>query len=84
MQTLAGTSVVEGVLIDWVSAHPEAHLDLPADWLDDAQVAAELALIERDRARQAAREAELILRLAELRPDTDDPAPGTPGARRRS
>lgn len=84
MQTLAGTSLVEGVLVDWVSAQPEAHLDVPAEWLDDEQVAAELARIERDRARQTAREAQLILRLAELRPDTDDPAPGTPGARRRS
>lgn len=84
MQTLAGTSLVEGVAIDWVSAQPEAHLDLPAEWLDDEQVAAELARIERDRARQTAREAQLILRLAELRPDTDDPAPGTPGTRRRS
>ena len=70
--------------IDWVGAHPEAHLDVPAGWLDDAQVAAELGRIQRDRARQTAREAQLILRLAELRPDTDDPAPGTPGARRRS
>jgi Domain of unknown function (DUF222) len=84
VQTLTGTSVLEGVLVDWVSAQPEAHLDLPAEWLDDEQVAAELARIERDRARQTAREAQLILRLAELRPDTDDPAPGTPGARRRS
>jgi len=84
VQTLVGSSVVEGVVIDWVSAQPEAHLDLPADWLDDAQIAAELARIERDRARQTAREAQLILRLARLRPDTDDPAPGTPGARRRS
>ncbi|SOC49333.1 protein of unknown function [Blastococcus aggregatus] len=84
MQTLAGTSVVEGVVVDWVGARPEAHLDVPAEWLDDEQVAAELGRIERDRARQTAREAQLILRLAELRPDTDDPAPGTPGARRRS
>jgi hypothetical protein len=76
--------VLEGVAIDWVSAQPEAHLDLPAEWLDDEQVAAELARIERDRARLTAREAQLILRLAELRPDSDDPAPGTPGARRRS
>ncbi len=76
--------MVEGVLIDWVGAQPEAHLDLPAGWLDDGQVVAELARIERDRARQTAREAQLILRLAELRPDTEDPAPGTPGARRRS
>ena len=40
---MAGTSVVEGVTIDWVSAQPEAHLDLPAEWLDAEQVAAELA-----------------------------------------
>ena len=84
MQTLAGTSAVEGVVIDWVGAQPEAHLDVPAEWLTDEQVAAELGRIERDRARQTAREAQLILRLAELRPDSDDPAPGTPGARRRS
>ena len=84
MQTLAGTSVVEGVVIDWVAAQPEAHLDLPVGLLDDEQVAAELGRIERDRARQTAREAQLILRLAQLRPDSDDPAPGTPGARRRS
>ncbi len=84
MPVLTGSSVVEGVLLDWVSAQPEAHRDLPAGWLDDEQVAAELGRIERDRARQTAREAQLILRLAELRPDTDDPAPGTPGARRRS
>ncbi|MBN1092622.1 HNH endonuclease [Blastococcus sp. TML/M2B] len=71
MGTLAGTSVVEGVLIDWVGARPEAHLDLPAEWLTDEQVAGELGRIERDRARQTAREAQLILRLAELRPDTD-------------
>jgi hypothetical protein len=84
MAVMAGSSVVEGVAFDWVSAQPEARLDLPADWLDDEQVAAELGRIQRDRARQTAREAELLLRLAELRPDADDPPPGTPGARRRT
>jgi hypothetical protein len=81
---MSGTSLVEGVLVDWVSSQPETHMDLPADWLDDEQVAAELARIQGDRARQAAREAELILRLADLRPDADDPPAGTPGARRRT
>ncbi len=81
---MAGTSVVEGVLIDWVATRPEAQLDLPVSWLDDGQVAAELGRIQRDRARLAAREAELILRLAELRPDTEDPPAGTSGARQRS
>ncbi|WP_040339310.1 HNH endonuclease signature motif containing protein [Candidatus Blastococcus massiliensis] len=84
MQRLAGTSVVEGLLIDWVYAQPEPRALPPVEWLDDVQVAAELARIQRDRARETAREAELILRLAELRPDVDDPAPGAPGARRRS
>ncbi|MGY1753243.1 DUF222 domain-containing protein [Blastococcus sp. SYSU D01042] len=86
METLAGRSLVEGVLIDWVHAQPEPRrrFSPPAEWLDDVQVARELAAIQRDRARQTAREAELILRLAELRPDTDDPAPGAAGARRRT
>ncbi|MDT0277135.1 HNH endonuclease signature motif containing protein [Blastococcus goldschmidtiae] len=84
MQTTAGSSVVEGVLIDWVRTQPEPDPRVPVSWLDDVQVAEELARIQRDRARQTAREAELILRLAELRPDSDDPPPGTPGARRRS
>jgi len=52
--------------------------------LDDEGVAAELGRLQRNRARDAAREADLILRLAELRPDTDDPPEGGPGARNRT
>ena len=81
---MAGTSVVEGVLIDWVATQPESEPRLPVEWLDDADVAAELGRLQRNRARDTAREADLILRLAKLRPDTDDPPSGTPGARRRS
>jgi hypothetical protein len=81
---MSGSSLVEGFLIDWVAAPVEPEFRLPAEWLDDAQVAAELGQLERRRARDAAREAELILRLATLRPDTDDPPPGSPGARRRT
>jgi hypothetical protein len=78
-----GSSTVEGYLVDWVRTRPEPGPRLPVAWLDDTQVAAELQQLARDRARNAAREAELILRFAALRPDDDDPAPGTAGARRR-
>jgi hypothetical protein len=80
---MAGSSFVEGVLIDWVQSPVEPEWRLPVSWLDDAEVAAELGRIQRNRAREAAREARLIRRLAELRPDVDDPPPGAPGARRR-
>jgi hypothetical protein len=76
--------VVEGRLIDWAFVEPEPSAPLPVSWLDDAQVAEELGRIERSRARAAAREADLILRLADLRPDSDDPPPGTPGTRRQT
>src|SRR4051794_22376401 len=46
------------------------------------QVAARLELIRRKRARDAAEEAEFILRLAELCPDTEDPPPDFPGAKK--
>jgi hypothetical protein len=52
--------------------------------LGKEQVAARLQQVQRQRARLAAEEAELVLRLAELTPDADDPAPGTPGARKGS
>jgi hypothetical protein len=84
VQRTAGTSKVEGFVIDWVRTQPEPEPRLPVSWLGDEDVAAELARIQRNRAREAAREAELILRLAELRPDADDPQPGTPGARNRA
>ncbi|WP_040339596.1 HNH endonuclease signature motif containing protein [Candidatus Blastococcus massiliensis] len=84
MDRVAGTSVVEGMLIDWVYPQREPEPRPPVAWLDAGHVARELEQIQRERARQTAREAELILRLAELRPDHDDPPPGTAGGRRRS
>jgi hypothetical protein len=84
MRRMAGTSPVEGFLLDWVVSRPEPAPRLPVSWLADREVAAELGQIQRNRARDAAREAELILRLAELRPDIDDPQPGSPGARSRT
>src|SRR5689334_15397274 len=68
VQRMAGTSRVEGVVLDWVVTRPEPALRLPVSWLADREVATELKQIQRNRARDAAREAELILRLAELRP----------------
>jgi hypothetical protein len=82
MQQLSGRSSIEGYLVDWVSVQPEPDPRLPASWATDEQVAARLQQIERNRARETAEEAELILRMADLRPDDDDPAPGSPGARR--
>jgi hypothetical protein len=84
MQRIARTSRVEGFVLDWVLLQPEPRRRLPTSWLADPEVAAELEQIQRNRARDAAREAELILRLAELRPDVDDPEPGSPGARSRT
>jgi hypothetical protein len=81
---MAGISTVEAFVLDWVRVQPEPDPRLPVSWLGAEEVAAELALIQRNRAREVAREAELILRLAELRPDVDDPQPGTPGARSRT
>jgi hypothetical protein len=84
MRQMAGASTVEGVVLDWVRTQPEPDPRLPVSWLGDREVARELRRIQRNRARDAAREAELILRLAELRPDVDDPQPGGSGARSRS
>src|SRR3954453_1165656 len=46
------------------------------------RTAAALQLIGRKRSRDAAEEAEFILRLAALCPDADDPPPDHPGARK--
>jgi hypothetical protein len=73
---------VEGVLIDWSLDQPVELPGLPVELLSREQVAAELVRRQRRQAMDAAYEAELILRLAELSPDDADPQPGSPGARR--
>src|SRR3954454_320002 len=78
---MAGTSVVEGMLVDWVRTRPTPEPRLPVSWLSAEEKAAELQRIQANRARDAAREAELILSLAGDRPDELDPPPGTPRAR---
>ncbi|WP_083427461.1 HNH endonuclease signature motif containing protein [Geodermatophilus obscurus] len=71
----------EGALAGALGARPVRVSRLPVELLSDDQVAAELARVQARRAMEAGYEAELVLRLAELRPDCDDPPPGTPGAR---
>ncbi len=70
MQRIFGELLGGGLLIDWVESPSEPEMRLPAACLDEQDVAAELGRIQRNRAREAAREAELIHRLAELRPET--------------
>ena len=76
------TEAASGLLIDLAWEHPVAAPRLPVSWLSDAQRAAELQAVQRRRAMDTAYEAELIIGLAQQRPDVDDPAPGSPGARR--
>src|SRR4051812_7471191 len=82
VQRTAGQTLLKGVLVDWVATQPVAEPRLPVAWLSRQQKAAELAGIERDRAMQTAREAELILGLAEDCPEELDLPPGAPGAGR--
>src|SRR5438270_13930825 len=81
---MRGSSVVEGMLVDWVRTRPTPEPRLPVSWLSDEEKAEELARLQANRARDAAREAELILGLAADRPEQLDPPPGSPGARRGS
>jgi hypothetical protein len=48
----------------------------------EERLAAELQAIQRRRAQDTAREAELVLDLAAARPAAHDPQPGSPGARK--
>ncbi|MGY1857665.1 DUF222 domain-containing protein [Modestobacter sp. SYSU DS0290] len=82
MSRRSGSSVIEGLVVDWVIDHRVEPTRLPAPWLRDDELAAELQRVQQRRARDAAYEAELILALAADRPTTDDPSPDHPGARR--
>lgn len=76
-------SAVEGLLVDWLIEQPPAIRRLPVGVLSSAQAAAELQRLQARKAMDTAYEAELVMALAADRPDTDDPPPGHPGARRR-
>jgi hypothetical protein len=80
MRRLADSSLVEGVLVDWVVTQPTPEPRLPVAWLTPEKKAAELQRIQRNRARDAAREAEMIVGFAVDRPEADDPPPDHPGA----
>ena len=68
MPRISGSSTVEGVLIDWSLDQPVELPGLPVALLSKEQAAAELQRRQRRQAMDAAYEAELILRLAELHP----------------
>src|SRR6476661_367626 len=71
-----GATPLEGRLVDLIWAR-----ELEPAELSKSQCADRLQLIQQRRARDAAEEAEVILRMAHLTPDDEDPGPGTPGAR---
>src|SRR3712207_3572062 len=84
--TSAGSvrSPLEGELIGWVLEQPPSSARLPVGLLTKAEKAAELQRLQARRAMDAAYEAELIVGLADDTPDTLDPPPDRPGARRGS
>ncbi|MGY5889785.1 HNH endonuclease, partial [Geodermatophilus arenarius] len=77
-------SPVEQALLDAVIELPAPFRRLPVALLSREQKAAELQRVAALKAMTAAYEAELVLGLADDSPDDDDPALGTPGARRGS
>jgi hypothetical protein len=79
---MAGQTLLEGVLVDWVRTQPAAEPRLPVAWLSKEQKAAELERLQRSRAMTTAREAELILGLAADCPEDMDLPPDAPGAAR--
>ena len=81
MPRISGSSTFEGVLVDWSLDQPVSVPALPVQLLSKEQVATELQRRQRRRAMDAAYEAELILRMAELTSDEHDPPTCTPGAR---
>jgi len=85
LQLVTGqVSSAEDVLIDWAVARPVDLPRLPVGLLSREQTAAELARVQAQKAKTAAHEAELVTALADDTPDTLDPPPGHPGARRGS
>ena len=84
MTRIRGQQSVEGLLVDWSIARPLPDRRLPVSLLTKAQKAAELQRVLARRAMDAAYEAELVMGLADDTPDTLDPPPGHPGARKGS
>jgi hypothetical protein len=85
MPQLTGqVSPMEGVLVDWAHAQPADLPRLPVELLSREQKAAELQRLQARKAMDAAYEAELVLGLADDTPDTLDPPPDRPGAKKGS
>src|SRR3954454_1845296 len=80
MTTAAHAHSIGEVVVDVVYRPPVVR-PAPSE-LSKEQSAARLELLQRKRARDAAEEAEFILRFAELCPDAEDPPPDSPGARK--
>src|SRR4051812_38358385 len=76
--TTAAPHAFEAITVD-VLWRPGLLPPVPAELPKD-HTAARLQLIQQQRSRAAAEEAEFILRLAALCPDADDPPPDHPGA----
>jgi len=77
----SGAAPHGGLRVDWVRSERVGAPRLPVSWLSAEETAVELQRVQQRRARDAAYEAELIMGLAAQRPASDDPAPGSPGAR---
>src|SRR3954454_11758705 len=78
--TTAAPHSFEEIVVEF-AWRPSVVRPAPAE-LSKEHTAARLQLIQRKRAQDAAAEAEFILRLAALCPDSDDPPPDHPGAKK--
>ncbi|SEP19925.1 HNH endonuclease signature motif containing protein [Trujillonella endophytica] len=82
MSRIAGSvSLAEGVLVDWAVGEPAFLPRLPVELLSREQLAVELGRVVAQEAQLAAYKAELVLGLADLSPEADDPPPGVRGGR---
>ena len=84
MSRIRAQQSVEGLLLDWSITQPLPDRRLPVSLLSKAQKATELQRVQARRAMDAAYEAELVMGLAYDTPDTLDPPPGHPGAKKGS
>ncbi|MBN1094051.1 DUF222 domain-containing protein [Blastococcus sp. TML/M2B] len=73
----------QGGLIEWLLWREPSVERLPVARLTAEQKVTELQRVRARKGMDDAYEAELLMSLAGDRPDTDDPPPGHPGARRR-
>src|SRR3954454_14558193 len=78
--TTAAAHSFEEIVVDRVWS-PTVARPVPSE-LSKEHSAARLQLIQRRRAKDAAEEAEFVLRFADWCPDADDPPPDHPGAKK--